>query len=65
MNEQELKELLSLVGMGYFHTYPGADANKQGLHDACEELRSRGLLEIVSEKPGHVTWRALRRGCSE
>lgn len=61
MTDAELKELLAVIGLGYFHTYPGADANKQGLHDACEELRSRDLLEIINEEPGHVTWRRPQR----
>lgn len=64
MDEENLSKLLDIIagrgpwailGGGFFHTYPG-DPEKQGLHDACEELARRGAIYAKKREAGHCVW---------
>lgn len=62
MSEQDLKELSDLINgrgafpkhwRGWFHTWPGRDADADKLHTACCTLAERGDIERVKDENGH------------
>lgn len=56
MTDEDETKLLRIVGSGFFHTYPGRDANADALHSMCEALEARGKLRRHFDKPGHACW---------